>query len=174
VDYSSVQLQEELAALLREHGALIVRIARSHESDRGRAEELVQDIHVAIWQALPKFRGEANVRTYIARIAQNRAITHVMREARRPRSAPLEEIVDVLPSDTTGPEDAAAETETRRRLQRAVGELPLALRLTVTLALEGFSPDEVATVLGISSSAASVRLHRAKAALMNKLNSGEA
>ena len=62
--------QEALAALLREHGGLIVRIARSHESDRGRAEELVQDIHVAIWQALPKFRGEANLRTFIARIAQ--------------------------------------------------------------------------------------------------------
>jgi RNA polymerase sigma factor (sigma-70 family) len=163
---------EELAALLREHGGLIVRVARSYESDRGRAEELVQDIHVAIWQALPKFRGEANVRTYIARIAQNRAITHVTREARRPRSAPLDDIVDVMPSDAAGPEDAATETETRRRLQRAVGELPLALRLTV--ALEGFSPDEVATVLGISSSAASVRLHRAKAALMDKLNSGEA
>jgi len=163
---------EELAALLREHGGLIVRIARSHESDRGRAEELVQDIHLAIWQALPKFRGEANVRTFIARIAQNRAITHVTREARRPRSAPLDEIVDVVPSEAATPEDAAEETQARRRLQRAVGELPLSLRLAVTLALEGFSPDEVATVLGISTSAASVRLHRAKAALMEKM--GEA
>jgi RNA polymerase sigma-70 factor (ECF subfamily) len=165
---------EELAALLREHGGLIVRVARSYESDRGRAEELVQDIHVAIWQALPKFRGEANVRTYVARIAQNRAITHVTREARRPRSAPLDEIVDVLPADAATPEDAAAETQSRKRLQNAVAELPLALRLTVTLALEGFTPDEVATVLGISASAASVRLHRAKAALMDKLKSGEA
>jgi RNA polymerase sigma factor (sigma-70 family) len=161
--------QEELAALLHEHGALIARIARSHESDRGRAEELVQDIHVAIWQALPKFRGEANVRTYVARIAQNRAITHVTREARRPRAAPLDDLGDVLRSDAATPEDAAAETEARRRLQRAVAELPLVLRLTVTLALEGFSPDEVATVLGISVSCASVRLHRAKAALTDKL-----
>jgi len=176
VDYGSVLMtpHEELGALLREHGGLIVRIARSHESDRGRAEELVQDIHVAIWQALPKFRGEANVRTFIARIAQNRAITHVTREARRPRSAPLEEIVDILPSDAATPEDAAAQTQARRRLQRAVGELPLALRLAVTLALEGFSPDEVATVLGISTSAASVRLHRAKAALIEAMKVGEA
>ena len=160
---------EELAALLREHGALIARIARSHECDRGRAEELVQDIHVAIWQALPKFRGEANVRTYIARIAQNRAISHVARETRRPRTAPLDEIGDITPSDAATPEDAAAETQARRRLQRAVAELPVALRLTVTLALEGFSPDEVATVLGISVSNAHVRLHRAKAALTDKL-----
>jgi RNA polymerase sigma-70 factor (ECF subfamily) len=165
----AIDPQEELAALLREHGALIARIARSHECDRGRAEELVQDIHVAIWQALPKFRGEANVRTYIARIAQNRAISHVAREARRPRAAPLDEIGDVMPSDAATPEDAAAETQARRRLQRAVAELPLALRLTVTLALEGFSPDEVATVLGISASAAHVRLHRAKAALTDTL-----
>ena len=166
--------QEELASLLHEHGGLIARIARSHESDRGRAEELVQDIHVAIWQALPKFRGEANVRTYIARIAQNRALSHVTREARRPRAAPLDEIGDVLPSNAATPEDAATESQARRRLQRAVAELPLALRLTVTLALEGFSPGEVATVLGISESAASVRLHRAKVALTDKLTLGEA
>lgn len=85
--------QQELAALLREHGPLIARIARSHESNPARAEELVQDIYVAIWQALPRFRGEANVRTYIARIAQNRAVSHVVREARAPVMSQLDPFV---------------------------------------------------------------------------------
>jgi RNA polymerase sigma-70 factor (ECF subfamily) len=159
----------ELETLLREHGALIARIARSHERDRGRAEELVQDIYLAIWQALPGFRGEANVRTYIARIAQNRAVSHVAREARVPLAAPLDPFDDVLPSAGQTPADAAEEADRRHRLERAVRELPLALRLTVTLALEGFSPEEVAAVLGVSVSAAAVRLHRAKGALQDKL-----
>jgi len=160
---------EEFAALLREHGALIARIARSHESDRGRAEELAQDIYIAIWQALPRFRGEANLRTYVARIAQNRSVSHVARATRTPPHAPLDAFHDMLPSETPSPEDAVAERDARRRLERAVHELPLALKLTVTLALEGFTPDEVATVLGISTSAAAVRLHRAKAALQERL-----
>lgn len=159
----------ELEALLRAHGALIARIARSHEADRGRAEELVQDIHVAIWQALPRFRGEANVRTYIARIAQNRAVSHVAREARIPIAAPLDPFDEVLPSAQQTPEEAAVHSEARSRLEQAVRELPLGSKLAVTLALEGFSPDEVAAVLGISPSAAAVRLHRAKAALQERL-----
>lgn len=159
-------------ALLREHGALIVRIARSHESDRGRAEELVQDIHLAIWQALPRFRAAANLRTYVARIAQNRAVSHVAREARLPRLAPLDPYDDTVPSERPTPEDAVVATDSRTRLEAAVRDLPLALRLAVTLALEGFSPDELAQVLGISATAASVRLHRAKNALQNKLKEG--
>ena len=83
--------------------------------------------------------------------------------------APLDAFHDVLPSEAPSPEDAVVERDARRRLERAVLELPLALKLTVTLALEGFTPDEVATVLGISTSAAAVRLHRAKAALQERL-----
>jgi RNA polymerase sigma-70 factor (ECF subfamily) len=61
------------------------------------------------------------------------------------------------------------QADERKRLEHAVRELPLGLKLTVTLALEGFTADEIATVLGISASAAAVRLHRAKAALQDKL-----
>jgi RNA polymerase sigma-70 factor (ECF subfamily) len=159
----------ELSEVLRQHGGLIARVARAHESDRGRAEELIQDIHLAVWRALPKFRGEANLRTYVARIAHNRAVLHVTREARTPHVVPLDPFDDSLPSAAHTPEDAALQAEARRRLERAVQELPVALRLTVTLALEGFGADEVAGVLGISSSAAGVRLHRAKTALQEKL-----
>lgn len=148
---------------------MIARIARSYESDRGRAEELVQDIYLAIWQALPRFRGEANVRTYLARIAHNRAVSHVAREARAPLVSSLDPFDEVLPSAQPSPADAAVQADERRRLEHAVRELPLGLKLTVTLALEGFSADDIAAVLGISASAAAVRLHRAKAALQDKL-----
>jgi RNA polymerase sigma factor (sigma-70 family) len=160
---------DEIAEVLRQHGGLIARIARAHESDRGRCEELVQDIQLAVWQALPRFRAEANIRTYVARIAQNRAVTHVAREARVPIAAALDPFDDVLPSAEQTPEDAVLQADRRRQLEKAVRALPIGLRLTVTLALEGFSPDEVATVLGISTSAAAVRLHRAKTTLQDKL-----
>lgn len=161
--------ERQLAAVLREHAGLITRVARAHESDRARAEELVQDIHFAIWRALPRFRGEANLRTYIARIAHNRAVIHVARETRIPVTVPLDPQDQVLRSSEQTPEDMVLQADARRRLERAVRGLPVGLRLTVTLALEGFSADEIANVLGISPSAAAVRLHRAKAALQEKL-----
>jgi RNA polymerase sigma-70 factor (ECF subfamily) len=152
----------QFAVIARDHGAMIARVARSYEANPARAEELVQEIFLAVWQALPSFRGEAKVRSFIARIAHNRAISHVAREVRDPKSFPLDE---ALPSSAPTPEESAAASNAREKLEAAVQRLPLNQKLVVTLALEGFAPEEVADVLGITASAASVRLHRAKTAL---------
>jgi RNA polymerase sigma factor (sigma-70 family) len=153
---------DTFASLMREHGAMVVRIARSYETDPGRAEDLVQDIHLAVWRALPRFNADAGLRTYIARIAHNRAISHVGREMRRPLSFDLD---DDLPAAGPTPEDIAVEKDARRKLEDAVRRLSIGQRVVATLALEGFTPEEVASVLGITSAAASVRLHRAQAQL---------
>jgi RNA polymerase sigma-70 factor (ECF subfamily) len=158
---------EDFAAIARTHGAMIARIARSYEANAARAEELVQDIFLAVWQALPGFRGDAQLRSFIARIAHNRAISHVAREVRSPRATVLD---DIHPSSAPTPEEAAALTDARMKLEAAVQRLPVNQKLVVTLALEGFSPEEVSEVLGITPSAASVRLHRAKTALQEMLN----
>ena len=141
---------------------MVTRIARSYEADPGRAEDLVQDIHLAVWRALPRFKANAGLRTYIARIAHNRAISHVGREMRRPLSYELDED---LPAAGLSPEDLAVESDARRKLEQAVRRLPIGQRVVATLALEGFTPEEVAAVLGITPAAASVRLHRAQTQL---------
>jgi RNA polymerase sigma factor (sigma-70 family) len=156
------QRDAAFAALMQEHGAMVARIARSYEADPARAEDLMQDIHLAVWQALPRFKAGAAIRTYIARIAHNRAISHVGRETRRPRSFDLD---DDLPAASPTPEELAVEKDARRKLEEAVRRLPIGQRVVATLALEGFAPEEVASVLGITPAAASVRLHRAQAQL---------
>jgi len=145
---------------------LIRRIAYSYEANRALVDEIVQDILLALWEALPRFRGDSELKTFVVKVAHNRAITHVAREARRPRTVELDE---ALSDSATMPDQAAEHAEARNHLERAVAQLPLGQRLVVTLALEGFSPDEIAEVLGIGVSAASVRLHRAKAALQQLL-----
>ena len=134
--------------VVREHGPLLRRIARSYETNRALAEELVQDIHLAVWEALPRFRGDAELRTFVVKVAHNRAISHVAKEARRPRSVELDE---AWPDPATTPEEAAERTETRSRLERAVAQLPLGQRLVVTLALEGFAPKKSLPCSGSAS-----------------------
>jgi len=159
---NDVRFQELIAA----HGALIRRIARSYEANAARADELVQDIHLAIWQSLPRFRGESSERTFLARIAHNRAISHVAREAKVPRTAQLD---GDLPVSAASPEEQVAQADLRAKLEKAVQALPLNLKVVVTLALEGFSPEDIADVLGLNVSAASVRLHRGKALLKDMM-----
>jgi len=157
---------EDFAEVARTHGPLIRRIARSYEANPACAEELAQDIYLSLWQALPRFRGDASLRTFVARVAHNRAITHVAREARAPRPVALD---DGMRSPGASPEDAVAARDLRVKLEGAVQRLPVSQKVVAALALEGFSPEEIAAVLGVTVSAASVRLHRAKAALQEML-----
>jgi RNA polymerase sigma-70 factor (ECF subfamily) len=63
--------------IANEHHSMIKQIALSHESSTHLVEELVQDIYLAIWKALPSFRGEASLWTFVARIATNRPL-HIL------------------------------------------------------------------------------------------------
>ena len=97
----------------------------------------------------------------------NRAVTHVAREAAEPRRQPLDE---ETPSPAPTPHDALEALDLQDRLTVAVRALPLALRQPALLTLEGFSPAEIAPMLGLNANTVSIRLTRAKAALRQALN----
>jgi RNA polymerase sigma-70 factor, ECF subfamily len=152
--------------IVEEYGSMIRRIASSHEARPHLAQELVQDIYLAIWRALPSFREQASHRTFVARIATNRSVTHVARALRVPRSIPLD---DELPAPDLDPENSAIALDRRQRLLAAMRALPLAFREVALLTVEGLTPKEIAEVLGVSANAVAVRLTRAREQLRQLL-----
>lgn len=152
--------------LVREHGALLARFAASFERDRVARQDLVQDILLAVWQALPAFRGDASLKTYVIGIAHRRCASHVMRAVAQPRHEALD---DDWADQQPGPEQMAQLSQQQERLLGAVRDLPLGQRQLVLLALEGMRYDEIADLLGISVGNVGVRLNRAKAALKEQL-----
>ena len=68
--------------------AAIRRLSAGYERDPSRRQDLVQDIWLALWQALPSFRGDCAERTFVFRIAHNRAVSHIQHWRRR-RTEPL-------------------------------------------------------------------------------------
>jgi RNA polymerase sigma-70 factor (ECF subfamily) len=155
--------------ILREHGPALSRLAFGYEKVAASREELMQEIALAIWQALPRFRGECSERTFVFRIAHNRGLTHAVR--RRPAHQPLDDLAEAEhPADTAPrPDEHAARTQRRDWLRAAIRTLPPLYRETIMLALEDLSAAEIAEVLGISATNAAVRLHRARAALKKAL-----
>jgi RNA polymerase sigma-70 factor (ECF subfamily) len=151
--------------LLREHEAMIGRICSSYESDRELARELVQDVLFAIWRALPSRRGESSLKTFVARIAQFRAISHVAKHTRLPSYEPVH---DDLPDTADLPEVHAIAGDQRNRLLAAVRRLPFTYRQPAVLTLEDLTPAEIATVIGITPELVAVRLSRARV-LLRKL-----
>jgi RNA polymerase sigma-70 factor (ECF subfamily) len=155
-------VSETFAQIVREHDSMLRRIASSYEVRTHLAQELVQDIYFAIWRALPAYRGDAGLRTFVARIATNRSLTHVVRELKVPPCYPLDESI---PAPGTGPECHAIARDRRAKLLTAVRALPLAYRQTALLTLEGLTPQEIADVLGISTNAVAIRISRARGLL---------
>ena len=163
---SPADLERRLNALLTVHGASLSRLAGSYTRDPGDRDDLLQEILVAIWRALPGFRGECSERTFIFRIAHNRAIAHITRQ-RLPRADEDQdlEIEDARPN----PEEALSTEQQGRRLIDAVQSLPVNQRQVVTLMLEGFSYAEIADVLGITETNVGARLTRARQMLRQRL-----
>lgn len=160
-------LEAKFSRILDEHGAAISRLAYSYEAVASIRDELVQEIVLAIWQALPHFRGECSERTFVFRIAHNRGLTHVWK--RRPHQS-LEELdLDQSVDPRPHPEEQAAKAEQRVRLMVAVQSLPLIHRQIVVLMLEGFSHAEIGEVLGITENNVAVRMTRARRALKDAL-----
>ncbi len=165
VEAGREQLEQEYEQLWRDYGASLGRLASSYESDTHAREDLLQEIRLAIWIALPRFRGESSLRTFVFRIAHNRALTHVWR---RKRTAPSEDSQEA-PDTRDGPEVAAIENVNRSRLMEAIQQLPISFRQVITLSLEDLSHAEIAGVLGISENNVAVRMNRARKVLKEKL-----
>ncbi|HEX3527956.1 MAG TPA: sigma-70 family RNA polymerase sigma factor [Thermoanaerobaculia bacterium] len=160
-------LEARYERLLREHGPALRRATAGYEFDPVRREDLFQDICLAIWQALPRFRGDSSERTFLFRIAHNRGLTH--RARRRPApTADLTEAEEVADPAAT-PEAAAHDGQRRARLRDAVRRLPLEPQQVLTMTLEGLTPRDIADVLGITENNVAVRLSRARRLLRDTL-----
>jgi RNA polymerase sigma-70 factor, ECF subfamily len=159
--------QQTFRELALAHGALIARIAASYEADPELARDLTQEILLAVWRAVPTFREQSSWRTYIARIAHNRSVTHVARAAGRPVSV---EMPENLECPAPRPEAVALEGDRWRSVLTAVQQLPIAYRQVATLTLEGFTPPEIAQILGLSVNAVAIRSTRARALLRASLS----
>jgi RNA polymerase sigma factor (sigma-70 family) len=159
------QLEREYDQLWTDLGPSLGRLASSYESEPQAREDLLQEIRLAIWVALPRFRGESSLRTFVFRIAHNRALTHVWR---RKRAGIAEEPQDI-PDPRSSPEIDTMQRVDQSRLLEAIRLLPIPFRQILTLALEDFSHAEIAAILGISENNVAVRMNRARRQLRERL-----
>ena len=107
--------------IVAQFSPLISRIAMSYEADPSLREDLTQQIFLAVWQALPSFRADSSLKTFIARVAQNRSISFVTKQVRQPR---LAELPERLEADLPNPEESAIEVNEREMLLQATRRLP--------------------------------------------------
>jgi RNA polymerase sigma-70 factor (ECF subfamily) len=161
----------ELGPILEAYARPLERIAASYARSSADREDLLQDFALALFTALPSFRGECSEKTFVLRIAHNRALAWL---TKRGRAALDIDDHDVAATSGKNPAVVYERSERGHRLLAATRALPLAHRQVVTLLLEGLSHREIAEVLGTTENNVAVRANRARAALRALLEEGGA
>jgi len=165
------------------HSEYLLNFALSKVSDRGQAEDLVQDTYVAAWKGRHGFRGDCTERTWLTGILRNKVIDHYRASARRPvvREADVATVSDseergswmeAQPAESAGsdPVEVAEQREFLTVLDDALTNLPAAASEAFRMReILGYSTDEIAEELNISRGNLWVLIHRAKAALKGQL-----
>lgn len=142
--------------IVAQHGAALARLAGAYERDHASRDELMQEILLALWRALPGFRGDASLRTWMYRVAHNVATTHVVRDRRRQ----ARDVANPEPEPTH--DGAVDETERLAMLHDAIQRLAPLDRQIVLLYLEEIPQAEIAAITGITIANVSTRVGRIK------------
>lgn len=167
--------EEAFAELVRSHQDDMYTLAYRLTGDRELAADVAQEALIRAWRGLGGFRGDAAFATWLYRITANTAWT-LRKRQRRHRWAALELVEPTAAPETpaTHPEAAGDTGDLRRRLLAALSLLPASSRQVVILKdVEGMSHAEIAGILGISVTAAKVRLHRARLRLRRLLEDSD-
>jgi RNA polymerase sigma-70 factor, ECF subfamily len=148
---------DAFSTLIRRHDRYLYRVARSVLRDDNEAEDVVQQTYLQAYINFVNFRGEANLRTWLTRIALNDAFLRRRRQRSTVELGQLDTAQERIRSDSLlssltspTPEHAAAHSQIREILERAIDDLPPAFRTVLTMRdVEEATVDETANVLGI-------------------------
>src|SRR4030095_9813126 len=164
------ELYQEAVAV---YGGAIERLARAYEADRDRQQDLLQEIHMAIWRSLEIYESRCAIRTWVYRVAHNTAAKYVGRQRRAGQETfvALEEVC-------TRPGDRESRSANRSRiLLEALMELTHRLkppdRQLILLYLEGVDTVSIGEIVGMSSANVRTKIHRLKTILSRQFYTEE-
>jgi RNA polymerase sigma-70 factor, ECF subfamily len=175
--------EQAFVTLVRRHHPALVRLASTYVPNRDIAEEVVQEAWLGVLRGLEKFEGRSSLKTWLYRIVVNRARSAGVREH---RETPADLSGSAEPGEqfrsdgswadppvpwTEEVEDRVTAAALLSRVRHCLGRLPDGQRQVVELRdIDGLSPDETCSVLGITEANQRVLLHRGRARLRGLLD----
>ena len=157
------------------YGEFHPRIQRylSHLLDPTEAEDAAQEVFTKVSRALPRFRGDSSLSTWIYRIATNTAYDRLRSPSfRRAGEDPIDSAAPIQ-DPSSGVEQQLVRTEMNTCIDDYIARLPANYRSVVILSEhEGLTNQEIADALGVRVETVKIRLHRARARLRQDLSGG--
>lgn len=140
--------------LVRSNSGRIRRIAMRY-SDPGEAEDMVQEILLALWRSFADFRGDSRVETWVYKVALNTALSGVRRKvSSRKRDQRYRGLYLEQSGQTSFPE-----SDILTEFLNSLNEIDASVMM---MTLDGMTPQEIKDVIGVSINATTVRINRIK------------
>jgi RNA polymerase sigma-70 factor (ECF subfamily) len=142
----------------------IFRLCMGYVNDYALAQDMTQETFIIVWQQLPKFRNEANISTWIFRIASNNCLRQIEKQNRFPKAE--------LPINLKEDKEENIEPQIQF-LYKCISELLETDRIIISLELENVKQSEIASIVGLSEANIRVKIHRIKEKLTQKFKENE-
>jgi RNA polymerase sigma-70 factor (ECF subfamily) len=154
----------QFSAWLASHAAVLHHVSRGFAEGADR-HDLMQELMLAVWRAIPAYRAGAQASTFIYRVAHNTALT--WRRTQKNYRTRIERFEGL--AGTEPPPESHRESEALRHIYAAIRALPPVDRSLILLHLDGLDYAEIAAVHGLSESNVGARLTRLRQKLTTAL-----
>ena len=144
-----------------DHLGILLKTAHGFAASAADREDLVQEILITVWQALPGYNGQCKLSTFLYRVAHNRSLNWQRTRTRYNRKL---EDASQHPHLVLGTNDSNTHDPKLEWLYGVIRELPPLDRTLIMLLLDGLAHREIAEITGLSENNVGVRLHRIKQA----------
>jgi RNA polymerase sigma factor (sigma-70 family) len=156
--------KEVFESILTEHKGIFLKVAKTYCKDEDDRKDLLQEMMLNVWQALPRYNPEFKLSTWLYRIVLNIAISYYRKNTSRQNTF---QIIDFDKSDFI--DDVESENNPNLLLlEKFIGELNDLDKALIILYLEEKSHLEISEILGISTSNVATKVQRIKEKLKQK------
>ncbi len=151
--------------LVEQHRSMVCRVAYQFAGNHHDAEDIAQEVFIKVYRSLDRFRQDAQLTSWLYRIAMNACIDYRRRHGSA-ASAPFGEEAEHrllnTPEETPGPEDRAYAGELGEVLQEEISRLPAGQRIVFVMRHhQGLKLCEIAEALGLAEGTVKRQLHAA-------------
>ncbi|MBK7390097.1 MAG: RNA polymerase sigma factor [Bacteroidetes bacterium] len=145
--------------IYQEYWQKIFRLCMGYVNDYALAQDLAQETFIIVWQQLPNFRNEANISTWVFRIASNNCLRQIEKQKRFQKVEMPKQLIE---------ENTESIEPKIQFLYKCISELNEIDRIIISLELENLKQSEIATIVGLSEANIRVKIHRIKEKLTQK------
>lgn len=167
----SDRVRELYERAVADYGNALKRLARAYEGDVNRRPDVLQEIHLALWESLARFDGRSTLGTWVYRVAHNTATSFCIRnKSARVQLVCLEDIEP--PAVADGHARDLDEQQSLERLLALIQRLRPLDRQVMLLYLEELDAQSIGEIVGLSAANVATKIHRLKKVLAQQFQEG--